>query len=865
MATITTTTQTDILAYPSLPSFAVNFYYGKFDGVLFSLVRTGTDTLGVYRSTDNGVSWSLLSSFTHSTLQEWSRLVVDAIGYAHVAYRITSGSNDVLYYRRLNIGSGSWSSALQVSGTDANGGTPGYRWQGIDIAVYTHPDNAYAIAVAAHYQEGGTKYGLAMIGVSINRTGTVYLNNGLITNNRFWLQSGTTPGRSGVTIEVEHNGNGFYANVPHLRVSYGRTQLRMVKLAWNGTGWNGPSNWQTIRNPIPAQDYHPARWDGVQWVMGVVSPDDATAVRIYQRNQANTLTTTLDTPAHPTGNIRHIGLSYDAFTRDLRVFAVGTSTAVLYYVDYTRATSTWTAWAIAVATAIGPGAGEWSVRAGGSTGNARIDIITTASGSPNTVTHTAMSASSVPNNAVWAAPAAGSDLFNGAARDVNAGLLLDWEFSDPDAFQVQGSYALSRQIGVGTIQYWRASDSTWQATEQQNSTATTSVTLPSSWGAGTDAVHSYRVRVWDSANVGAAGYSPVWQVVPSVLANPTISSPTNAQVLNLDRMSVTWSVSEQTAYRIILNTNPAGSQVLYDSGWVTDSTTTTFDVPVTLTNGGSYTVTVQTRNLEGLASTAVNRNFSVQYTAPPPSISAFAPSTTNGYITVTPSANAPAGLQPTISSMDLYRRPVLSSTLNANPTFAGNTTGFAVGGGSGGTVTYSTAQFSPGSSPGSARLVPNGSGATPSVESSHVAVDVTQAIEGTGWVRADTANKPVVIQVNWYTTGGAYLSSTLVSVTTPPVAGWMFMRVIADGSGIATAARASVSIGLSNTPAAGDAIYVDELRMRYADTTTGVRVAQGVGAAVAVNDWGAASGVSYEYQWVVTGSNGTSIAGPWLS
>lgn len=862
MATVGTTTQSDILAYPSLPAMGVN-NYGYYPGWGAILLRTGTDTLTVYKTTDYGATWNSLSSFSHSTLQEWSKLVVDASGYVHVTYRISSGSNDVLYYRRASLVSGTWSSALKISGDDANGGTPGTRWQGIDLCVYQHYDGAYAICVLGHYQESGTKYGLAAIGVSISKAGTIYGNNGLIVGNRFWLQSGATPGRSGVTAELEHTGGGFFSLTPNIWVSYGRTQLRMVKLSWTGVGWRGPSNWQTIRNPIAAHDYHPARFDGTNWLMGVISPDDATRIRIYQRNAANTLTTTFDTPTHPTGNIRHLTLSYDVNTKDIRAFAVGTSTSVLYYCDYTRATSTWTAWAIAVATAIGPGPGEFSVKLGGSASNAKIDLITVASGSPNTVTHTAMSVSSVPNNATWAAPAAGSDYFNGAARDVNTGLLLDWEFTDPDTSQVQGSYALSRQIGAGTVQYWRASDSTWQATEQQNSTATTQVTLPSGWGTGADAVHTYRVRVWDNTNVGAVGYSPAWQVVPSVQVNPTITSPTASQVLNLDQMSVTWTVSEQTAYRVVLNTNPAGASVLHDSGWVQDSTTTTYDVPVTLTNGTAYTVTVYTRNLEGLASAAVNRNFSIQYTAPPPAVSAFSPNTVTGVLTVTPTANAPAGLQPSINTMDLWRRPVTVTTLNANPTFAGNTTGYAANGGA--ALSYSTTQSAPGSSPGSGRMVPNGVGVSPGTETTHVAVDVTRPLEGTGWIRCDTANKPAFIQINWYTSGGSYISSTTVSITTPPVAGWMFLRVVADGSSVANAARASVSMGLSNTPAAGDAIYVDEMRLRYYDATAGVRVAQGVPAGTAIGDWGPASGVDYEYQWTVTGSNGTSVQGPWQS
>jgi hypothetical protein len=864
VATVGTSTQTDILSYPSIPSIVRDVGTNVLKDRMYAVVRTAADTLTVYRTTNEGTSWASFTSITHTGLQEWSRLVVDKAGWAHLAYRVNAASTDTLWYRRLGLSDGVWSPGLQVSGSPANGGVAGARFQGVDLAVHRHADGAYAIVVFGAFTDVSARYGLYAHGVSISKGGTIYSNNGLISGNRVWLQAGTAPGRAGVTAEIEHTGDGISSSTPHIWASYGRTALRMVRLAWKGStsgSWTGPANFQTLRTNLAALDYLPARWDGKQWLTAVISPDDATVVRVFQRNQANTVTTTFDTPTHPTGNIRHLALSYDNATKDVRVFAVGTSTGVLYYCDYTRATSVWTAWATVTATAIGPGVGEWGVRAGGTADNARHDVLTTASGSPNTVSHTGMSASSVPNIATWTPS---STFFNGGARDVGVSLTLDWDFADPDPGQTQGSYAVSRQIGAGVIQYWRASDSTWQASEVQNPTATTALILAAGWGVNGDLPHTYKVKVWDSANVPAVAYSDPYVVVPSVPVNPAITAPTAAQVITTDQVTVTWTAAEQTAWRIQLDTNPA-TGVVYDSGWVAETATTSHTIPTVLGNGTAWQISLQTRNLEGLPSAVVTRALSVAYNGPPAAISTFVASTSSGTVTVTSSVLAPVGAQPAVTSMDLYRRPVTTSTLNSNPTFAGNTTGYLVGGGSGGTLTYSTVQSAPGSSPGSARLVPGGAGATPSIESAHVPIDTSRAVHGSAWIRPDTANKPITLNINWYTSGSVYISTASVQITVPVAAAWQFLEIVADPTAVPTAARASISAGLTGTPAAGDAIYADELRLRQHDTTSPDRVVQAVPSPAVVADWGAASGITYEYRWVTTGANGTTTVGPWMS
>lgn len=867
MATVLTTTQTDVVAPPSLPPVARDMSTGSSSGYLYVLARTGTDTLTLYRSTDSGGSWASYAAMTHTGLQEWSSLVVDRNGWAHIAYRIGTGTADTLWYRRCSLTSAAWGTALQVSGTDANSGSIGSRWQGVDLAVVRHANGTYAICVVGAHTQGTTRYGVWAHGVSINESGTVYLNNPIIGNNRSWLTSGTAPGRSGVVCEVEHNGDGFHSSTPHLWVTWGRTSLRMVKLSWQGTyvGWSGPTNHQMLRSGITATDTAAGRWDGSRWMMPVISWNDPTAVLIYQRNRANTVSTGYETPQHPAGNIRQLAVGYDTSSGDIRVYAVGTSSTVLYYVDYVRGTGTWGAWGTVTATAVlGATGSEWGIRRGGSAGNAKLDVVTVHSGSPNTVAHLGQTASSTPNTPTWDTTSV--PYYNGGAADVAASLTLDWTFSDPDPNQGQGSYALSRQIGAGALSYWRASDSTWQATEQQNASATTSLTLSSGWALASDANYTFRVKVWDSSNVPSAAYSAQLVIVPSAKVNPTMTAPTAAQVLNTDQVTAAWTVAEQTARRVRLSTNPGG-QVVLDTGFVSTAETT-YTAPNRLANGTGWTVEVTTRNNEGLASTPQTRNFTVVYAAPPAPTSTVVPVPASGWMQVTPSSLTPVGTQPAIVSMDLYRRPNITPVLNTNPGMAGNVTGWQQsGGGAAGTLTYSTAQFAPGSSPGAARYVPPAASgaATQHVESTGYTDIVAGALyHGSAWVRPDTASKPIFVQLNWYTSGNTLISSVQYAVSTPVAGAWHFLEVVGDPSVVATAAKVRVSAGASSTPLAADAFYVDLVSLRVHNTNLGDRVAAGSTPTGVVLDRGAASGVDYEYRWEASGANGTTVYGPWL-
>lgn len=866
MATVGTTTTANSLAGPGTPSIA-----RRMDAAptyLYTVVQSNSTTVTVFRSIDSGTSWSTYMSFTKTGLQEISNVVIDASRFLHIAYRVSTGTADTIWYRRAGLSSNTWSPEIQVSGSPANGGVAGSRFQAVGIAVVRNSNGTYAIIVGASYQDAaGGNHGIYLHGVSIkNDTATtIYSNNGIITGTRSWFSTGIV-GRQGFSIELEHNGDGFTSSTPNAWVVWGRSEIRMVKVAWvsSTVGWQGPSSPVVVRSTLAtAQNNMAGRWDGTQWLIPVQNPDDTDTVRVYQRNKANTTTTTYDSPTHPQGVITVCAITYDNTTKNFRIFAVGTSAATIYYVDYTRATGVWGTWTLLSATV--PVANEWNLRAGGNTMNAKYDIVLqSGTVSPWTITHIAQSTSTPPSIATFIT--AGAAYANGGAANVSAALPLSWTFSDVDPGQTQGSYALSRQIGAGAVAYYNATTLTWGASEVQNTSSTAGVTLASAWGVDADPNYTYKVKVWDSAGTASSGYSQALVLTPSTPVNPTVTAPTASQVFTADTLTASWTVAEQTGARVILATNPGGT-VVYDSGSMIGYTDTSFEIPYQLPNNSGWTVSVITYNNEKLASVTQNVNFTVAY-APPPAVgSTLVASSTAGTITVTPVVLAAVGTQPVILQADLYRRK-RSTTANllTNGDFNGNTTGWT---NSGGTLTYSTTQKHGGA--GAARFVPNASAdalvvtataSGPNIASTAlVGGDITVA----GWLRPDTANKAIKVAVNFYDAANTLLGTQFTTIANVVALAWHYVEFTADTSTIVgTIAKATMSIGLTGTPASGDAFYVDDLEMRVGNAETGVRVAAGLAPATPYADWGPASGTDYEYRWITRGDNGTIGTGPWM-
>jgi len=856
VSTIATTTNTNPFLYPGNSLL----WRDLFDGFLWCMVKSSTaDTYSVYRSVDNGANWALFSSVVRASIVEIGTGMVKEAGappsFLHWCYRTNESSEDRIYFRRLDLTTGIWSSEVLLSAV-ANGGTPGAVYTGMDIRMVNRSAPGIFHVVAVGTAIGGS-IGVTLFGVFEYFAFTP--STTFLTGTRQWLPE-VGSGRITPSLDTEHPGDAYGAQ-NNLWLAFGRTQLHMVKLAWTGDGWSGPPNTVLVRSGLTAQNSMPGRWDGQRFLMAVPNPTAGmtSTVAVFERNRANSATIERVTPVHPTGVVRNCTLSYNSVTGDIRVYAIGTSTAVLYYVDFIRATGLWSSWTQvgALSAVLGTNGENYGVRRS-THGNARYDVYTAHSG--NTTTHTQQSLSFAPNTPTWVAPV------NGQPADVALSLLLDWTFTDPDPTDTQKDFAISRQIGAGALAYFRASDSTWQAAEVQNASGTSSRTLAAAWGVHTDAVHTYKVKVWDQANVASA-YSDAMAVTPSTPVNPTITAPTPAQVISGDQVTITWTVSEQTAWRVELLTNPGGV-VVFDTGWAPNSlvpgtpSQLTYTVPAILANGSGWTLRLTTRNAEGLAGAPQTVNFTVAYVPPAAPTLVATPQPTLGVIRVVTTNPTPVGTQPAAATNDVLRRAVgdYSTNLIPNPFFETDLTGWTAVGGGGAAPTMTRDNAFAHEGTWSMKLVPGG-GPWAAGETAHLAAVQGQAYTASAWIRTVTANKPASIWLHWHDAAHAFISSTQATVAAQAGA-WLFVTVTAAPP--PTGAYFSVGAGVSGTPAGGDICYCDEVKAGTADPgLSTVRVGAGVAPNGTHDDWQAVGLVSYEYAVLTNAVNGTSTTGPW--
>ncbi|MCX5066895.1 hypothetical protein OOJ91_13670 [Micromonospora lupini] len=827
-------------------------------GVLWTVVlNNASDGVSYYRSTNGGTSWALAGSWTISTtVQEISGLHITSGGELWIAYRTSETNQDRLWVRRC-IGNALTFSAgnpLQIS-EPANGGVAGSIHTGLDVTVVGNPANGTARVVVAAGTTFSGLLGVTLHGVDQAANGTLTRNNSIITGKRQWMYPGTA-GRSTPQMDIEHWGTGKGADIPHLWCVFGRQELRVVKLPWNGSTFAGPSSTVLLKSGLAGVDAIPGRWDGKVFLMAIPNPDAGMTDRVLvaERDASNTRTTWRSTPVHPTGVVRNCTLSYNSTSRDFRIFAVGTSTNLLYYVDFVRASGTWTSWGTVTGTAILGSAGQnYGVRHE-SAGSARYDVVTAHSGSPNTIVSTHQVLSYAPNTPVWDLTAIGVD--NGSAANVSAALNLDWLFSDPDPADSQIAWALSRQIGAGALAYFRASDSTWQAAEVKNTGGTTARSLASGWGLTSDAPHSYRVKYWDSGDL-ASVYSDAFVVIPSGKVNPTITAPTVAQVLTTDSVTISWTVAEQTAYRVRLQIL---SEVVHDSGWVA-GTATSYTPDFALGDLFSYTAFVQTRNLKGLASDEIQRNFSVDFVEPAVATLTVTPLPNLGVNRVTITNPTPVGLQPAVASQDVYRRPILYPYLREEHFETADMSGWGTP--NAGTAARSTTRAHSGS--WSYQLTSTGADPLGSyVETIKMPCQpgVTYFLDL--WATASVATRDLLAQFRWYNAGGTFLSARNgIAKPAPAATVWDYRWAAATAP--ANATQMTLCAVIDSVPASGDVMWVDEVRVRVSDPELGVRIATGLQPGAVVDDWRAVSGVAYEYRAQVRSVIGTTIGGVWTA
>lgn len=873
MATIgTTNTNTAIsMAFGYPPQNMMDVH--PITGELWIVYRTASGgSISVAKSSDRGVTWSAQGSFTRTDIIDVCAMRIDAIGENMHLLFFVSDSQDRLYYKRIPIASGTASFAtgeVQV----ANGGnpTPQAFLYGGDLVPIAREDGGIVVVFVNTRHGSSSGPTLAALTVVNDDVKSTVNSNNMFVSTRAWLTSGDDTAIT-ATLDVEHNGNGITAATPNLWITWQAFGvIYCVKAAFQNffTGWSTPASKYTVASGRTSVRDVIGRWDGARFLIGSIRPADTTKVDVFERPASNSGASIVrTTPSHPVGAINTFTICTNHVTRDFRVLATsGTST--VRYIDYFRATNSWGSWTQMSATApTSTQPAEWGARRVSYGTNQYDAYQLTGSGPSWNVTNEIMAVNFAPTAPTWVTGTAGTVSYNGAAFDVSQSLLLDWEFNDPNTADTQGSYALSRQIGAGTIQYWRASDSTWQAAEVQNASATTQLTLTTGqWlggGGAADPAHAYRVKTWDAANAPSA-YSATLSLVPSTRYDPNITAPTGSPTLNSGVVAVTWTVTEQSAYRLEVRNTATGTNA-YDSGFIADPTPLTPSVlavtpDVVLPDGFTGQIRLTTRNVEGLQSVTDTENFVIDYVEPvAPVITGLTASPAAGGIQVTVTQPAPSGAQPASNLLACYRRKVVTTTpTNANPYFETNASDWTNSVYA--SIARSTAQFHQGVA--SLLLTPAGGFAAPKAETTTLYPAAPGSVwEWRGWVRSTTTNKTIRMYLDFYDGGNVFISQTVKDLT--PVANtWIWGTM----QGVAPPNTAAVrwAIGQIGTPASGDTMYVDEAVLIPANLNTGIRVAVSLNSGNSFFDTRAVSGVDYEYRGYAEGQNSTVIYGPWVA
>ena len=233
----------------------------------------------------------------------------------------------------------------------------------------------------------------------------------------------------------------------------------------------------------------------------------------------------------------------------------------------------------------------------------------------------------------------------GSVVDTSVAQRFAWLFSDPDPGDTQSAFTLQiRVVGSGT--------NTVNATV--NSPAS-NYDLP----AGTlgEAEYEWRVQTFDAQ--GAAGAWSSWiqfsgAVPPDV---PSITDPSNEGTISSGEAAVSWSAAEQDAYQLRrvadFSGGPDPGTVYFDTGTVEGATARTRSVTFE-TNQRYEHIQVRVRNLT-LWSAWASIRVLVSYEVPATPTITVQASAQGGYIAVSASHPTPAGEEPTVSSMAIWR------------------------------------------------------------------------------------------------------------------------------------------------------------------------------------------------------------------
>jgi hypothetical protein len=340
-------------------------------------------------------------------------------------------------------------------------------------------------------------------------------------------------------------------------------------------------------------------FDGDFYVAAVVPDAAPTTIVMHEMNAADNARQTRTPPAPGLGNIIALTISWDYATYDPYIVAAGATTGFPWYTFFDRSAGTWAAWVQINSDVV---SGNSLTARPGSYKMKKIEFAYSIVSSGNRqVRFESITIGNTPPSApMW--------MTLSGAIDQSASTVLEWEHFDADG-DIQAAYKLRRSVNGGAFTWWNG---TIWTTESSVSTAAGEVTLTAANNGADLDVIVYTIATSDGTAFGP--YSEALTLVGSTPVNPVMDEPDDLDTVTAGLVTVQWTVTEQTAYRIRILT--AANEELYSTGIVADTDTRELTVPFQLANSTTYKAELVTYNFEGIASAADTNQFTTSWALP---------------------------------------------------------------------------------------------------------------------------------------------------------------------------------------------------------------------------------------------------------
>lgn len=224
---------------------------------------------------------------------------------------------------------------------------------------------------------------------------------------------------------------------------------------------------------------------------------------------------------------------------------------------------------------------------------------------------------------------------------------MAWTFSDPDVGNTQSAY----QLFIIKVSDGSTALDTGKVVSSTASKSLTGSTLTNA------NQYQWKVRTWDNSDV-VGPYSSLGSFYASAKPTTTITVPvSDGTTVATSTLTANWTYSDpeseaSSAYQVRITDN--SDVQLYTTGKVTATSVLALTIAYTLANSTNYKVKITTWDAKDIASTEVVRTFVTSFTVPAtPTLTA---TVQTGYIAIAITNPTPVGAQPAITGNDLYRR-----------------------------------------------------------------------------------------------------------------------------------------------------------------------------------------------------------------